>query len=119
MKNKYWAILLAAVILLCAGFSIPLLLPGEDAALAEIYSDSQLIKTVSLSIPQEFSVPSPTGGYNLITVRDGRIAVTEASCPDHYCMERGFVSGGTPVVCLPNRLVIEFSGEQEIDGLLG
>ena len=119
MKNKYWAILLAAVILLCAGFSIPLLLPGEAAAMAQIRSDGQLVKTVSLSIPQEFSVPSPTGGYNTVTVKDGKIAVTEASCPDHYCAKRGFCNSGAQIVCLPNRLVIRFLGEQEVDMAAG
>jgi hypothetical protein len=34
-------------------------------------------------------------------------------------MARGFCSGGTQIVCLPNRLVIEFLAEQEIDGIVG
>ena len=34
-------------------------------------------------------------------------------------MHRGFCSGGMQIVCLPNRLVIEFVAEQEIDGVIG
>ena len=51
--------------------------------------------------------------------KDGKIAVTEASCPDHYCMKRGFCNSGTEIVCLPNRLVIQFLDAQEIDAAVG
>ena len=60
-----------------------------------------------------------TQGTNIVTVRDGAVAVTSADCPDHYCMQRGFCSGGTEIVCLPNRLVLRFVGQQEIDGIVG
>ena len=58
-------------------------------------------------------------GSNTVTVKDGKIAVTAADCPDHYCMERGFCDSGTQIVCLPNRVIIKFQGEQEIDGAAG
>ena len=118
MKSKYWAMVLAAVVVLSAAAAIPLFRTAQDAGWAEIRSNGQLSRTVNLHVDQQFTVPCP-GGYNTVTVKDGKIAVTEASCPDHYCMDRGFCSGGTPIVCLPNKLVIEFTGEQEIDGLLG
>ena len=118
MKNKFWAGILVIILVISAVASIPLLLPKEETGWAEIRSDGTLTRTVNLHINQEFTIPC-SGGYNTITVMNGMIAVTEASCPDQYCMERGFCSGGTAIVCLPNRLVISFVGEQEIDGLLG
>ena len=118
MKSKYWVLVLAAIILISAAASIPLLMTAEPAQQAQIRSDGVLIRTVSLSVDQEFTVPCDSG-FNTVTVRDGRIAVTEADCPDHYCMDQGFCSGGSPIVCLPNKLVIEFLGPQEIDGILG
>ena len=110
MKTKFWLIgfgLLAAV---CVALSLPLL-GGEDASFAEIYADGKLVKTVSLAVDQEFTVD----GRNTVTVRDGKIAVTWAECPDQYCVKRGFRSSGGDIVCLPNRLVITFVGEQDID----
>ena len=118
MKTKYWIILLA-VLLIGSGLACIPLLTSETAARAEIYSDGELITTVDLSIDQEFEVESSGNGHNTITVKDGAIAVTAADCPDHYCMDRGFCTGGTQIVCLPNRLVISFLGEQEIDGVVG
>ena len=119
MKTKFWAAILAAVLLLCAGASVLLLSPGGEASAARILSGGKLVRTVDLGVDQEFTVTTEDGGYNIITVRDGKIAVTEASCPDHYCEDRGFCSGGAQIVCLPNRLVIEFTEEQEIDGVIG
>ena len=119
MKTRTWIILIAALLLLCCGLSAWLLLPGETATHARILSDGKVIRTVDLRQDQEFAVPSPTGGTNTVTVRGGKIAVTDATCPDHYCMHRGFCDSGTAIVCLPNRLVIEFVGGAEIDGAVG
>ena len=47
------------------------------------------------------------------------MAVTEATCPDHYCMKRGFCDGGAQIVCLPHRLVLKFVGESEVDFVVG
>ena len=114
MKTKYWIFLFAALAAVCIVFSLPLL-TQEQAAYAEIRVDGELVKTVDLSVDQEFTV----NGKNTVTVRDGAIAVTWADCPDHYCMKRGYCTGGTDIVCLPNRMVISFVGEQEIDAAVG
>ena len=119
MKTKYWIAALALVLIVSAAGGFYLMNTNQNAAFANIISDGETIKTVSLHMDQEFSVTAPNGGENIITVRDGKIAVTEATCPDHYCMQRGFCDGGTQIVCLPNRLVIEFLAEQEIDGMIG
>ena len=119
MKTKTWILLLALLLVLSIGLSIPLLLPGEDAAYAKIHSQGQLIRTVDLKIDQEFTVDTPDGGRNVVTVKDGKIAVTEANCPDHYCMHRGFCNSGAQIVCLPNHLVIRFTGVQDVDMVVG
>ncbi len=118
MKTKYWVILLAALLAVSLGLSLWLLLPGEDASAAEVWSDGALLYTLDLQVDQTLQVH---GGNdtNVITVKDGKIAVTEADCPDGYCMERGYCSGGAQIVCLPNRLVIKFLGEQTVDAVVG
>ena len=68
---------------------------------------------------QEFTVTTPDGGVNTVTVQGGKIAVTQANCPDSYCMARGYCNAGAQIVCLPNRLVIRFLGEQNIDAVAG
>ena len=114
MKTKTWIILFAVIAAACIFLTLPLL-RQDQARFAEITSKGELVKTVDLHIDQEFTVD----GKNTVTVEGGKIAVTWADCPDHYCMKRGFCGGGTDIVCLPNRLVIEFLGDQEVDAAIG
>lgn len=50
----------------------------------------------------------PVGDTNVCEIKDGKIKMTEADCPDHLCIRQNAVgnSGGT-IVCLPNKVVIE------------
>lgn len=117
MKTKLWIGILAALLAVCIGLSLWLLRPGQAAAV-EVWSEGELIKTLSLSVAQTFTVETEKG-LNVITVENGKVAVTQANCPDKYCMARGFCSGGTQIVCLPNRLVLKFVGETAVDGVVG
>lgn len=118
MKSKFWAILLASILVVCIGISVALM-NGKPAARAEITSGGKLVQIVDLNIDQELTIPSSDGGVNIVTVKDGKIAVTYADCPDGYCVQRGFCNSGTQIVCLPHRLVIRFLDEQKIDGVVG
>ena len=119
MKTKYWIAILAVLLVLCLLSGFFLMGSGDDASRAEIVSEGKVLHTVDLATAATYKVTTEDGGYNVVTVKDGKIAVTEASCPDHYCMMRGFCNRGTEIVCLPNKLVIRFLGEQEIDGIVG
>ena len=111
--------MIGVLLVLSAGLSVLLMSGSGPASRAEITSDGKLIRVVDLVIDQEFTVPSPTGGTNTVTVRDGKIAVTYADCPDGYCVDRGFCNSGTQIVCLPHRLVIRFLDDAAIDGVVG
>ena len=119
MKTRTWIVIFALLLALCVGASFYFLMPGEASAHAEITSHGQVVKTVDLRIDQEFVISPADGQWNTISVKDGKIGVTEASCPDHYCMKRGFCNSGTEIVCLPNRMTIRFLGTQEIDAIIG
>ena len=117
MKNRYWIMILGAIVVLCLAL---VLIPAdtEPAARAQITSEGKVIRILDMKIDEEFTVTTD-GGYNIITVRDGKVAVTEADCPDKYCVRQGFCNGGEQIVCLPHKLVISFLGESEIDGAVG
>lgn len=118
MKTKVWIFLLAAVLVVCVLLSLWLLLPGEDAAFVQVISEGELLYTLPLNVDTQIQVVSPYG-TNVVTVRNGKVAVTQADCPDGYCMDRGWCSSGVQIVCLPNRLVLSFTGRQEVDGVSG
>ena len=118
MKNRVWMLLLSALFLVCVGLSIYTLMPGKPAKQAQIWSEGVLYQTVSLGVDQTLTVKTQHGS-NTVRVENGKIAVIQADCPDGYCMDRGYCSGGAQIVCLPNKLVIQFVGEQEVDGAVG
>ena len=118
MKNRYWIALFAVLLLICCGLSVWLFGRQDTASAVEIWSDGVLIDTWPLAVNQSITV-AYGDGYNVVTVKGGKVAVTEATCPDHYCVKRGFCDGGAQIVCLPHRLVLKFVGEQEVDFVVG
>ena len=118
MKTKGWILVIGLLLALCIGLSIWFLLPRGVANAVEIWSDGVLIDTWPLAVNQSITV-AYGDGYNVVTVKGGKVAVTEATCPDHYCVKRGFCDGGAQIVCLPHRLVLKFVGEQEVDFVVG
>ena len=119
MKTKTWILLVGTMFLLSLIGSFFVLRPRPDAARVQISSGGKIVKTVNLHEKPQITVTSENGGVNVITVENGKIAVTEASCPDHYCMNRGFCASGTDIVCLPNTHGIHFLGTQTVDAAAG
>lgn len=117
MKTKVWIGIIAGILVVCGGLSLWLLRPTQ-AATVEIWSEGELIKTLSLAKDQTLTVETETG-RNVVTVSDGKVAVTEASCPDKVCVNRGWCSGGAQIVCLPNKLILKFAGENTVDSVAG
>jgi len=118
LKTGYWIGILTLILAVCVALSVWVLLPGEGAEMVEIWSDGEFLYSLPLSVDAQLRIDSENGS-NTITIADGKIAVTQADCPDHYCMDRGYCNGGAQIVCLPNRLVIKFVAPQEIDGVVG
>ena len=118
MKTRTWILVIASVLAVCIGLSLWLLMPGPPADGVKVISEGKLLYTLPLNTDTQVTVATAMG-TNVITVKGGKVAVTEASCPDHYCMARGYCDRGAQIVCLPNRLVLEFTGTQPVDGVSG
>lgn len=121
LRFQKWDILaIVGVVILAALVLVLFLSPNHSGgAYARIYQDGQLVKTVSLTEDQEFTV---TGAYtNTISVRDGKIAVICSDCPGEDCVGCGWIDGGgRSIVCLPNGLEIRIvSGDDDVDFVVG
>lgn len=47
------------------------------------------------------------GHTNTCEIRDGKVYMTEADCPDQICVKSAPISaGGGSIVCMPNRVVL-------------
>lgn len=52
-------------------------------------------------------------------IEEHKIRMLEAECPDHICMDMGWLDSGMPIVCLPNHLVIQFTDKSSgIDSIV-
>lgn len=85
---------------------------------AEIRVSGEVVRRVPLSQDCEFTVECGNGS-NTIRISDGKVAVTEADCPDKVCVNTGAISGGmVPIICLPHQLeVVVVSGTEEADAV--
>ncbi len=55
----------------------------------------------------EYVITSADGGTNTVVIKDGRVSVSHATCPDGICVKhRAISSTGQSIICLPNKLVI-------------
>ncbi|MCB5474411.1 MULTISPECIES: NusG domain II-containing protein [Blautia] len=66
--------------------------------------DGKEFGTYSLSKNQVIHI----GDTNVCEIKDGKVTMIEATCPDHYCMKQKAVDEhGGSIICLPNKVVIE------------
>ena len=114
--SKATKFLLGALLLAAVASAAFLLLKPEEPSrpVARITLNGTIVNEIALdskSLPKTFTYEGPGGFSNTIEAESGRIRVSEAGCPDQVCVHQGWISDGTvPIVCLPNKLIIEISG---------
>ena len=55
-------------------------------------------------------------GHNQIVIQNGEAYMKEADCPDQICVRHKAISkSGESIVCLPHKVVVEISSEEEQD----
>lgn len=80
---------------------------GEHARIEQ----AQTLQKVSLFEDSEIQLDGAT-----VSVKNGKIAITQSDCPDKVCIKTGEISKkGETIVCVPNEIVITIEGEQEVD----
>lgn len=53
-------------------------------------------------------------GRNHIRISEGCVQITDADCPDGFCIKEGSISHNMEqLICLPNRLVVSVLGSEE------
>jgi len=116
-SNRFWIFLLGLTAGLCLGGIVLLSLRSAPGTVADIYQNGEFLQTLRLDEPVGYTLFAANGGSNTIVVQDGRICVSQATCPDQVCVNQGWVNTDTtPIVCLPNQLVIQVKGgERDLD----
>ena len=93
----------AAVLILAVVLIVGALGKGDTVVIS---IDGEVCERLPLDKDTEYTVESDNGGYNVLVIKDGQAYVSEASCPDKTCVNMGNAEELSPVVCLPNKVVI-------------
>ena len=86
------------------GRNTPIYEKDEQGNTKYITVDGKEFGTYSLSQDQVIHI----GDTNVCEIKNGKVTMIEATCPDHYCMKQKAVDEhGGSIICLPNKVVIE------------
>lgn len=115
-QNRRW-LFLCAGILLAGVIGCFWVMQASGGNTVEILQDGNVLYTLDLAHAEDQVIEiTYQGRSNTVQIQDGKICVQAAECPDQTCVHMGFLTdSGLPIVCLPNRLVIQFS-HTELDG---
>ena len=110
MKKKELIFIIAILLIAFALWGGMFLMQNGNYASIRITIDGEEYGTYSLAEDQVISI----GNTNVCEIKDGKVNMIEADCPDHLCMkQKAITDAGGTIVCLPNKVVIE--GEKAAD----
>ncbi len=104
--------LIGTILVLALGAYLVFWLPAQtDSPLwAEISVDGQAVwkaNLTDLTGQDLLDIDGPLG-TSVVEVKPGAIRMNYSPCPDHYCMETGWINRpGRLIVCVPNRIVVK------------
>lgn len=110
-------LLLAGIILLIGLASIALMLMfRREGSRVIVYLNGNEHASFSLSEDVKYTVRQENGAYNTFIIKDGKVDMIEASCPDKLCVkDRSIHFNNETIVCLPNNVVLQISDGKEGD----
>lgn len=117
MKNKLPVIIVAVILAAALCFSVIFISTSKSRTQkigdkVEIVSDGKTLYTLDLGKEKDrtFKIKYSGGGSNTVEIKDGKIRISEADCPDKVCVKHSWLeSKDLPIVCLPHKLIIRFT----------
>lgn len=115
-------VILLCVFLLAAAllFARPFLMQSRNANASDkevnIRQDGKVVGTYPLNRNQEIKLDS-SGRHNIVKIQNGAVSMEESSCKNQVCVDQGKISSvGQSIICLPNRVVVEITGNGKTKG---
>lgn len=115
MKNRIWIIVFSSVLLICTALWLIFQSVSPQTRIVGIYQDGKLVEKINLDLVTDYREITLSGdfGKNVIAVSNGQIKMLSADCPDKICVNhKELKSEGSPIVCLPNKVIIKFESRQ-------
>ena len=111
-KYKNDILLIIAILILAGGVWGYTLCTRNAGGEAVVTVDGEELLRVPLSEPHTYIRQDQSGEVlNTVVVRDGRVCVESANCPDQICVRTGWIQyDGQMIVCLPHKLIVTVVG---------
>lgn len=108
-SQRFW-IAVCAVIFLGSLFWCFFILNDRSSGTVVIKQDGKTVMTLDLNSEADQTIEFEfEGRKNVLEISGKRIHMLSADCPDHVCIHTGWLKHGLPIVCLPNKLSVEFA----------
>lgn len=110
-------LILIGGILLIAFFSFVIIyFSGRSTGSSiKISVDGKSYGTYSLDEDNEIEIKTEYGN-NVVTIKDGVAYMSDADCPDKYCMRQGKINHMKEnIVCLPHKVIVEVTQSSNED----
>jgi len=115
IKKNDLLLIVAIVFISLAAFAFMFLSRKEGSKLI-VYVGGKEHATFSLDEDVEYTVKQENGAYNTFIIKDGKVDMIAASCPDKLCVkDRSIHYSNDTIVCLPNNVVLQIVGGEEGD----
>jgi len=112
-------ILLIALAGLGLGFWLSASFTSQAGSMASVHIAGEKQLDIDLNRPGVHELAGPLG-HSRLEVKDGRLRILEAPCPEQRCRRQGWISQrGESISCIPNRLHVQVdNGDEGYDSLL-
>ena len=120
-STRFWLCILGVLAVIAVAGLFALHAHRQTGAMVQVTQGGEVVDVFPLSQSGTHRYES-SGGYNIVEIRDGKVAVIEADCPDQICVRHGPTDQtADPIVCLPHTLVVQVlapeGGTDQLDGV--
>lgn len=113
-KKLNLILVLAIAAVACAGLAATRLMGANtdaDTATVVVRDGEQNVYELPLGKDATKTITTNLG-TNVIEIKDGRVHVEEANCPNQDCVHQGWIdAAGQQIVCLPHKLTVDIVDE--------
>ena len=114
MIKKKDLILVAVILIIALLWVIFITFTKVEGAEAVITVHGKIYKTLPLNEDTTVTVEDESGHHNVVAIKDGKVTMTEANCPDILCVKQGSIHyNHESIVCLPHKVVVEIQAGEE------
>lgn len=117
MSNKRWILLFAVLLLLCAAAAYCMPRGGDTVG---VWQNGELRYTIHPARDTRDYVLCYEAGETVVSVGAEGVYIRSADCKNQNCVRHGPLKrGGTPIVCLPERIVVRWMEDDTLDAVTG